>query len=277
METIVLGFDGSAASLVALDWVAERAARGPSHVEVVLVSGTALQDDFGSDAGLIEAERRLRDRAPDTEVDTHRLAGRMPDALLDRARGAALLVIGSHRGHPLWSALTSWMPLRVASRSRTPVAVIPDTWPDPGVTGGVVVGVDDDDSSLAAIDFAAAEAAATGVALRLVHTWAMPVPQMEGSVALLASPIETRAQHRRIARDALTRVRAAHPDLATEQVIEQGGPAAGLLRAARRADLLVLGTHHRGLFAGAMLGSVGQDVLTQTRVPVCVVAGDRAG
>ncbi|GAA1665205.1 universal stress protein [Microbacterium lacus] len=277
METIVLGFDGSPSSMVALDWVAERAAAGPRRVEVVMIGGTLLQDDFGRDAGLIEAERRLRDRAPDAEVDAHRFTGRMPDALLERARGADLLVIGSHRGRPLWSAVAAWMPLRVASRTRTALAVIPDDWPERWTTnaGGVVVGVDDDDSSLAAVDFAAAEAAAAGVRLTLVHTWAMPVPQMEGSVALLASPIETRATHRRVIRDAITRARAAHPDLLTEQIIEQTSPATALLRASRAANLLVLGTHHRTLFTGAVLGSTGQDVLSQAHVPVCVVPSAR--
>ena len=37
MEHIVLGFDGSNPSFVALDWVAERAARGPSRVEIVTI------------------------------------------------------------------------------------------------------------------------------------------------------------------------------------------------------------------------------------------------
>lgn len=269
METIVLGFDGSRTSLVALDWVASRAALRPAEVEIVMIGGTMLEDESGRDAGLDQAERRLRDRAPDVEVDCHRFTGRMPDALLERARGADLLVVGSHRGHPMWAPLAGWMPLRVASRSRIPVAVIPDDW-DP--TGGrIVVGIDDDDSSLDALDFAAREAAAQQEPLVLVHTWQMPVPQMEGSVALLASPIETRAAHRRTLREAVQRAQSAHPGILIDQIMEQGSPASALLHAAQGATLLVLGTHHRGLLAGAFLGSVGQDVLTQCRIPVCIV------
>lgn len=269
MERIVLGFDGGDTSIVALDWVAERAAGRPTRVEIVMIGGTPMQDDFGRDAGLIEAERRLRDRAPHAEVDSHRWPGRMPESLLERAREADLLVVGSHRGHPVWSALARWMPLRVAARSRTPVVVVPD---DAEATAGkVVVGVDDDESSAAAIEFAAAEAANSGTALVLVHTWTMPVPQMEGSVALLASPIEARAAQRRILGEAALRARGAHPDLVVEQVLEQSNPASALLHSARGAALLVMGTHHRGLMKGALLGSIGQDVLAQCRIPVCVV------
>ncbi|MET0860536.1 MAG: universal stress protein [Microbacterium sp.] len=272
METIVLGFDGSETSIIALDWVAERAAIRPTRVEIVKIGGTLLQDDFGRDTGLIEAERRVRDRAPDAEIASHRFTGRMPDALLDQARGADLLVVGARRGRPVWSTPSRWMPLRVASRSRAPVVVVPDDW-EP-TTSRVVVGLDDDDSSAAAADFAAREAARSETPLTLVHTWTMPRPQMEGSVALLASPIEARAVQRRILREAAARAQAAHPDLVIEQVLEQSNPASALLRAAQGASLLVLGTHHRGPLTGAVLGSIGQDVLSQCRTPVCVVPRD---
>jgi nucleotide-binding universal stress UspA family protein len=272
METIVLGYDGSESSAVALGWVAERAAQRPASVEIVMIGGTLLQDDFGRDAGLIEAERRLRDRAPDAEVDSHRFTGKMPDSLLERARGADLLVIGSHRGRPLWSALAGWMPLRVASRSHTPVVVVPENWE--ATTGKIVVGLDDDDSSSEAVTFAAREAAMAAAPLVLVHTWQMPVPQMEGSVALLASPIETRAVHRKVLHEATHSAQSEHPDLVVENVLEQSNPASALLTAARGASMVVLGTHHRGFLAGALLGSIGQDVLLQCRIPVCIVPGE---
>lgn len=272
METIVLGFDGSESSNIALDWVAERAATRRTQVEIVMIGGTLLQDDFGRDAGLIEAERRLRDRAPDAEVDSHRFVGKMPDSLLERARDADLLVVGAHHGRPVWSALSRWMPLRVASRSTTPVVVVPEDWEV--TTGRVVVGLDDDDSSIAALDFAARESAISGATLALVHTWTMPSPQMEGSVALLASPIEARAGQRKILRDAALRAQEAHPDVVIEQILEQSNPVSALLRAARGGSLLVLGTHHRGLLKGNLLGSIGQDVLSQCRIPVCIVPGD---
>ena len=135
METIVLGFDGSEASTVALDWVAERAAGRPTHVEIVMIGGTLLQDDFGRDAGLIEAERRVRDRAPDAEVESHRFAGKMPDALLERARGADLLVVGARRGRAVWSTPSDGCRCGSRPGRALPVVVVPDDW-DPTTRQG---------------------------------------------------------------------------------------------------------------------------------------------
>lgn len=272
METIVLGFDGSTSSTAALEWVADRAARRPASVEIIMIGGTILEAGAGRETRLEDAERRVRDRAAGTEVASHRFTGTMPDALLERARTADLLVVGSHRGHPLWAALSRWMPQRVASRSAIPVVVVPEDAET--TTGKVVVGVDDDDSSLPAIDFAANEAAASASPLVLVHSWQMPIPQMEGSVALLASPIEARAGHRRMLRAAELRVQEAHPDVPIVQVLEQSNPVSALLHASRGADLIVIGTHHRGFLAGALLGSTGRDLLSQSRIPVCVVPGE---
>ncbi|WP_314505542.1 universal stress protein [uncultured Microbacterium sp.] len=273
VETIVLGFDGSEASVIALDWVAERAARPRTAVEIVMIGGTLLEDD--RDIGLLDAERRLLDRAPEAEVSSHRFPGRMPAALIERARNADLLVIGARRGMPLWSALSGWMPLRLTSGSGGPVVVVPDDW-EPA-TGRVVVGVDDDRSSVEAVSFAAREADSAHVPLTLVHTWTMPTPRMEGAVVLLASPIEARAGERRILRDAAVAAQLTNSELVVEQILEQSSPASALLRAAFGASLVVVGTHHRGVIDGALLGSVGRDLLAECRTPVCVVPGaDRA-
>jgi nucleotide-binding universal stress UspA family protein len=273
VETIVLGFDGSEASVIALDWVAERATRPRTAVEIVMIGGTLLEDD--RDIGLLDAERRLLDRAPEAEVSSHRFPGRMPAALIERARNADLLVIGARRGMPLWSALSGWMPLRLTSGSGGPVVVVPDDW-EPA-TGRVVVGVDDDRSSVEAVSFAAREADSAHVPLTLVHTWTMPTPRMEGAVVLLASPIEARAGERRILRDAAVAAQLTNSELVVEQILEQSSPASALLRAAFGASLVVVGTHHRGVIDGALLGSVGRDLLAECRTPVCVVPGaDRA-
>jgi len=267
MTNIVVGFDGTEASFVALDWAAERAVRGPTRVEIVMIAGTVLSDDFRIDASILQAERRLRDRAPDAEVSSRCFPGRMPDSLFDHASAADLLVIGSHRARALPAVLARRLPLRIASHSRVPVVVVPDTWSP--TWGPVVVGLDDDCSSGAALDRAAGEAGAAGVPLVVVHAWEMPTPRMEGSIALLASPIQVKAEHRKALREAVLGVTLTHPGVAIEQVLVQETPTTALLDR-KDASLLVIGTHHRGLFAGALLGSVGQDVLSQSSVPVCV-------
>jgi nucleotide-binding universal stress UspA family protein len=268
MNTIVVGIDGTEASLLALDWAAERAARGGTRIEIVMVAGSTFTDDFRIDASILTAERRLRDRVPDVEVASRRVAGRMPESLLEHAKAADLLVIGSHRDRPLRSARTGWMPMRIASHSSIPVVVVPDNLSR--VVGPVVVGIDDDDSSRAAMGVAAGEADAGGFTLAVVHAWQMPAPRIEGSVALLASPIQVRAQHRGILRAAALEVSLIYPDLHIEQVLVQENAARVLLTRSDDASLLVIGSHHRRFLARALLGSVGQHVLSQSSVAVCV-------
>ena len=274
MDNIVVGYDGSEPSLIALDWAAARAAARSSTVEIVSVNASDLFDETAIPAVLQDAERRFRDIAKDAHVQSRRVNGRMPGALLRAAERADLLVIGAHRRRPLRAALAGWRPLRTVARSSVPIVVIPDDWSD--TEGRILVGVDDDDSSSAAVDFAAREARDAGVGLTLVHAWQMPVPTMDGAVALLASPIEQKATHRRILDAVADTVLAAYPGIAVERILVNDNPSAALLTEARRSSLVVIGTHHRGPLAGAVLGSVGQDTVAQSRTPVCVVpATDR--
>lgn len=275
MDSMMVGYDGLAPSRVALDWVAARAAQRPSRVELVtVVAGDVFAED-GPSVAVDGAERRLRNVAPNVEVTSQQVAGKMPDALLRAANRADLLVIGAHRRRPLQSALTGRRPLRVVSRSRVPVVVVPEEW-EPA-DGPVLVGVDDDDSSAAAVEYAAAEAGRLGVGLTVLHAWLMPQPTMDGAVAYLASPIEERAVHRRILDQVHAHVASTHPDLAVEKILVQNNPSSALLIEAKRSSMLVIGTHHRGVFAGALLGSVGQDILMESRIPVCVVPTQAPG
>lgn len=275
MDDIVVGYDGSQPSLVALEWAAVRAAERSSSVEIVSVNASDLFDETVIPDVLHDAERRFRDIAKDAPVRSRRVNGHLPAALLHAAEAADLLVIGVHRRRPVRAALTGWRPLRTVARSSVPVVVVPDDWTAGG--GRVLVGLDDDESSTSALEFAAREAEASGVTLTLVHAWQMPVPTMDGAVALLASPIEQKAMHRRILDAAADDLQAAHPGVVIERLLVNDNPPAALLTEARRASLLVIGTHHRGPVTGAILGSVGQDTVAQSRIPVCVVpeAGHR--
>jgi nucleotide-binding universal stress UspA family protein len=273
IKSIVVGIDGTEASLVALDWAAERAVRGSTRVELVMIAGTIFSDDFRIDASTLKAEHRLRDLAPGVEIASLHVPGRMPGSLLELASAADLLVIGCHHGRPLRSALAGRLPLRIASASSVPVVVVPDDWSP--ATKPVLVGLGDDSSSAAALEVAASEADAAGVPLTVVHAWRMPAPQMEGAIALLASPLHVKAGHAKILREAALGLAHTHPGLHVDQVLVQEEAAAALSARAKDASLLVIGTHHLGLFAGARSGSVGHELLSRPSVPVCVVPGER--
>jgi nucleotide-binding universal stress UspA family protein len=271
MDTIVVGFDGSQASFVALEWAAQRASVGQCRLSLVRFdAGDPLAGENEAFA-FDDAERRVKDVAPDVEITSRTLRGRLPGALLREAEAerAHMLVIGAHHRRPIRSTLSGWRPLRTAAQSSGPVVVVPDDWTD--IDGPILVGVDDDTSSDSAMQFAAAEAERLGLELVLLHAWQMPVPRMDGSVAVIAAPSAVKTDHRRVLEAAKEAVAARHPSLAIRTDLVQDNPAAALLTGAGRSSLLVLGSHHRGILAGAVLGSVGQDVLPLAQIPVCVV------
>lgn len=67
------------------------------------------------------------------------------------------------------------------------------------------------------------------------------------------------------------RLRAAYPG--ARPAVEEGDPAALVARAARRAGLVVMGTHGRTGLDRAVLGSVSEAVVRDSPVPVLVVRG----
>jgi nucleotide-binding universal stress UspA family protein len=269
MEHIVVGFDGTRASFVALDWAAERAAREPCRVEIVTVDAARTLPGGIGEVAFRDAERRVMDRSPYSTVTSRDLPGHMPDALLRTAETADLLVIGTQRPRGARSTWSGRLPMRTVARSRVPTVVVPEDWRP--TEGSIVVGVDDDESSSAAVNFAAAEADAAGAEVTLVHAWQLPPPTIEGSIALLESPIEVQAVHRRLLDRTLRHIADGYPTIRPAKLLVRDTPSAALLAASARASVLVLGTRHRGPVTGTLLGSVGRDALRLSRVPVCVV------
>jgi nucleotide-binding universal stress UspA family protein len=269
MERIVLGFDGTRSAFVAVDWVAERAARSGCQVDLVTVDAARASPEGMSEVAVRDAERRVMDRAPESVVTSRRVAGRMPQALVQSAKSADLLVIGARRSPGARSALSSRLSVQIVAGSPTPTVVVADDWTPS--EGSVVVGVDDDDSSSAALGFAAAEAEAAGVGVTLVHAWQTPAPTIEGSIALIASPIEEKSTHRRLLERAFLHISDAYPSARSTRILVHDTASAALLSASEGASVLVLGTHHRGRVRRALLGSVGREALQLSRVPVCVV------
>lgn len=274
MVRIVLGYDASPAAKAAVAWVADRATRGRTKVELVTITGVLLGDHVATDDALEEGARHLRHLAKSVDVETRSVDGSMPNTLIEDARTADLLVLGVTQTRPVRTALRGWIPAKAAARAKVPTVLVPEGW-TPN-EHPVMVGVDDDPSSDAAIRYGAHEALANSVPLRLVHAWQMPTPTIEGAVALISSPLEVKRAHRAILDDAGRLVAAEYPELGVEDVLVNDNPPSALLKRAERTSLLVIGTHHRGLLEGAALGSVAQDIMWRIPCPICIVPNDTA-
>ncbi|HEV7166369.1 MAG TPA: universal stress protein [Micrococcaceae bacterium] len=155
-----------------------------------------------------------------------------------------------------------------------------------GHAGRLVVGVDGSPGSLAALQWALAEAQLRGAGLHLVMAWRHPASYGGSSVwTMMMDRVGTnrqtmadaaRTEIARIGKDAgkgaeLEPGKGQSAAIAWEAI--EGHPAAVLLRAAEGAGALVLGQRGHGGFPGVLLGSVSQQILAHARCPVVLVPG----
>jgi len=107
---IVVGIDGSPASLDALAWAAAQAALTASLLDVVMTWdwpatygwAVPLPSDYDPSESvktvLVEALAAQRAKYPDLDITSHVEQGHPAPVLVEASKGASLLVVGS-RGH----------------------------------------------------------------------------------------------------------------------------------------------------------------------------------
>jgi nucleotide-binding universal stress UspA family protein len=135
----------------------------------------------------------------------------------------------------------------------------------------IVVGVDGSKAADGALGFAVEEARLRGAALEVVH--AFDVPQVSDTLfgADLIGELEDDA--RRVMADAVARHDLQGLD--HSERLERGPAAWILMDAARKADMLVVGSRGRGGFVGLLLGSTSHQCLHHAPCPVVVVPARR--
>ncbi|WP_374985813.1 universal stress protein [Streptomyces fradiae] len=136
----------------------------------------------------------------------------------------------------------------------------------------IVVGVDGSESSRSALRWAARQAALTGAELRPLQAWQLPPAY---GMPVDYSDVDVAKQTRRSLDQTIEEVVGAHPEVPVDARVVEGHPAAVLVEASRDADLLVVGSHGRGAFAGMLLGSVSGHCVHHASCPVLVVRSDR--
>ena len=285
----------------ALDWAVDDAGR--RHRRLLLVTaaersrhrslvGVGGPQERGSGplevrllAALDRAEARVHQRAPEVEVGTAPVRAHPVAALVDAARSADCVVVGSHGRTRLGTLLLRSMSQAVVSQARCPVVVVRETpsgRAGPGgpaarpVHGRVVVGVDGSPSSTAATAFALEQAALRGSELVVVHAWRPP----SGASRALPDQERWRRAHAAevaVASDGLARQHARHPGVEVRTLVLADSAVDALDFASETADLLVVGSHGWGDPSGLLLGSVSQAVLRGAECPVAVVPAAAPG
>ena len=266
MYRITIGVDSGGAASTAVDWVIgwHRAQRAQI---TLLTAFDYLVDEVDVDVAILDREAaRIREALPDARVQTAMADGNVPGVLERSSHEADLLVVGSHRTRHARSVLTGRLPLRVAEHAACPVVIVPDDW-QPRF-GSIAVGLGDDESSDAAVEFAAAQATVLGVELRILHAWSPPASSVELS-SLVIDPVELRAAHG----DRLAEIAGRLRDrgVAVRESLHDGAAGFGLVALAADAALVVVGTHRTGAIGELLVGSTAASLIRESRTPVCVV------
>ena len=210
---ILVGVDGSQAALEAVSWAVREAGLREAGLRVVHVMtawplemtenapyadvGRWMRD--GAESMLRDALDRARTQDDRVEVESLLLPGDPRRVLIEAAKDADLLVVGSHGRDGFSGMLLGSVALGVAGRTACPVAVI-RKMPERS-RGEVAVGVDGSAAGAPAIEFAFAEASRRGAALRAVHAWHRPV--VGGGPFAMASDEEAAEGERRLLAEAL--------------------------------------------------------------------------
>jgi nucleotide-binding universal stress UspA family protein len=128
----------------------------------------------------------------------------------------------------------------------------------------VVVGVDGSECSLEALRWGARQAELTGAELQAVMAWSLP--EIYGY-----TPRDLEGEARKALEHALEQALGKQPRVHVVAKVVEGHAAEALIDASRDAQLLVVGSHGHGGFAGMLLGSISLRCVSHAECPVVVV------
>lgn len=292
---IVVGVDGSAPSNAAVAWAAHDAAIRKIPLTLVHVTAPAAAamsagvaapsliampviDDYirwqqeNAEQVIEDAHKIAAATDPGgLEVQTKILSRSPTPALLELSTDAELLVAGCRGQGGVDRTLLGSVSSGLVHHAHCPVAIIHDE-EVPSAQAPVLVGVDGSPTSERATEFAFDEASRRGVELVALHAWSdMPIL---GFPSINWSPAETeniKSAEKEVLAERLAGFAERYPNVSVRRVVVADRPSYQLLKHAESAQLVVVGSHGRGGFAGMLLGSVANAVVNSACVPVVVV------
>ncbi len=285
---VVVGTDGSPSAEAALRWAAREAVL--RHVLLTVVHVVPSLPVAASlavwPAGQIpeevleDEEARARAVIDDAltmvqalgggerpEVTSELLFGGAVPALVDLSKEAKLIVVGCRGRSAPDRRLLGSVSTGLVHHAHCPVAVIHDEAQVSGLDDRpVLVGIDGSPASELATAIAFDEASWRRVDLVALHVWSDAdmsiVHGIEDSALQLAAQTTLA--------ESLAGWQERYPEVTVHRLIEIEYPVARLLEHAKHAQLVVVGSHGRGGFAGMLLGSVSMAVAQAASVPVIV-------
>jgi nucleotide-binding universal stress UspA family protein len=247
---IVIGYDRSIDAQAAAVWALDEAARTGAPAEFFYAREPAHGELCRTMWDMLDDAKALAGRRhPAVHTAISIGSGPPAPALIERSAAASLIVLGS-LGHSSVTGRLGSVSVTVSAHARCPVVVVRGTTTP---TASIVVGINESEPARSALAFAARQAAARHVPMRVIHA-----RRTRGTPAVTTGNL-------------IAACRLDHPDLEISAETVVGHPAAALVRAATSAQLVVIGTRGRSAVRGMLLGSVSQRLLRDSACPVAIV------
>jgi len=288
--SVMVGVDGSPSSDTAVVWAATYALAQRRPLAIVHGAGHPVPTDFTDFTGdVAEAHQDLRmagrhvsDHAlglaqatsPAVDVSVH-LALREPrELLLEMAKDASVLVLGTRGRGSVASLLLGSVSVALAAHAPCPVVVARSPRASAGPDGlPVVVGADGTAGSAGALTLGFELASEQNRRLEVVHAigdaWLFPFPGLVSSEMVNE---EINGWELLLA-ESLAGYSEKFPDVVVDSRLVRGSPAQALVSASGAASVVVVGSRGRSAVTSRLLGSVSRSVVEHAQCTVAVVRG----
>jgi nucleotide-binding universal stress UspA family protein len=283
--SIIVGVDESALTGQAVRWAAEQAALEGRVIRLVravmpvpmgrgdhaaaVQPGTFNSRRLHSEALLTQAYEIVHRVAPDVEVEQQLEVTQPRKLLLDVAKDAHLVVLGSRGRGPFLSHLLGSVGVDVVRHATCPVVVHRPG--NPGrVRDGVVAAVDATEDAIPVLELAFHQASLRRLPLRVVHYVMDPRSALVG-VPMVGDLAQQGQQDDLALSEAMAGMGERYPDVRTTVRATPGLAKVDVVTAASRADLLVVGTHQRSATDRLFVGSLATAILEHVTCAVAVV------